>query len=88
MSSEVTSIRLTSRDTMVIDHYIKDGTFNSKSDFIRYAVRKTINEMVLRDIREKIGLDNELKNISPEKLEKEVKDIRKKLWEEYSETAS
>ena len=88
MATDVSSIRLPHRDNIVLEHFVKEGLFQSKSDFIRYAIRKTINEMILRDIRESIELDQKLKDISPEDLQKEIKEIRKKLWEEYSENIS
>jgi len=88
MATDVTSIRLAHRDNIVLEHFVKEGLFQSKSDFIRYAIRKTINEMILRDIRESIVLDQKLKDISPKDLQKEIKEIRKKLWEEYSENIS
>lgn len=72
----------------MLDHFVKEGLFQSKSDFIRYAIRKAINEMILRDIREDIALDEDLSNITPDDLQKEIKEIRKKLWEEYSENLS
>ena len=72
----------------MLDHFVKEGLFQSKSDFIRYEIRKAINEMILRDIREDIALDEDLSNITPDDLQKEIKEIRKKLWEEYSENLS
>ena len=88
MSSDISSIRLPPRDTLMVDHFVKDGLFQSKSDFIRYAIRKTINEMILREIQEGIALDDSMKDITPEKLNQEIKEIRRKLWEEYSESVS
>lgn len=88
MATDVTSIRLAKRDTVMLDHFVKEGLFQSKSDFIRYATRKAINEMILREIREDIVLDEDLPNITPSDLQKEIKEIRKKLWEEYSENLS
>ena len=88
MVTDVSSIRLAKRDTVMLDHFVKEGLFQSKSDFIRYAIRKAINEMILRDIREDIALDEDLANITPDDLQKEIKEIRKRLWEEYSENLS
>ena len=78
------SIRLAHRDSILLEHFMKEGLFQSKSAFIRYAIRKTINEIIFRDIRENLELDYRLKNITPRDLHKEIKQIRKKIWEEYS----
>jgi len=88
MVSDVSSIRIAPRDTLWVDHFVKEGLFQSKSDFIRFAIRKAINEMILRDIKEGIAFDNTLQDIDPEDIQSEIKKIRKKLWEEYSENIS
>lgn len=55
MATEVTSIRLPPKDATIIDHFVTTGEFKSRSEFMRYAVKKTICELVLKEFHEKLG---------------------------------
>ena len=79
LASDITSIRLPHKDAAMIEHFVGHGTFKSKSEFIRYAVKKTINEMILREFHEKLR-----EPLDESKVQKEIKQIRKQLWEEYA----
>ena len=85
MAVDVTSIRLTEKDSAQIDRFIEDGHFKSRSEFIRYAVKKTINEILLQDIQNRLRTE-EIGSV--EEILGEIKDIRKKLWDEYAEDLS
>ena len=80
MPTDITSIRLPPTDSSIINHFIDDGDFKSKSEFIRYAVKKTINEMMLQKIQLKIDSENPITRNALEDIQKEIKDIRKDLW--------
>jgi Arc/MetJ-type ribon-helix-helix transcriptional regulator len=88
MSTEITSIRLPPKDSMMVDHFVEIGEFKSRSEFIRFAVKKAINEMILKEFHEKLSEDKKMNKKSLSKLQKEIKDIRQKLWEEYAEHLS
>ena len=83
MSTEVTSIRLPSKDAAILDHFVEQGAFKSKSEFIRYAIKKTINEIILQEFHEKLK-----EPVNNKDVNKEIKKIRKELWEEYAKHIS
>ncbi len=85
MSTEVTSIRLPPKDSMMVDHFVELGEFKSRSEFIRFAVKKVINEMILREFHDKLSEDKTMSKKKLNKLQKEIKDIRQQLWEDYAE---
>lgn len=88
MPTDVTSIRLPKKDAVLIDHLIDVGEFKSKSEFIRYAIKKTINEILLQEIQEKMASDEEISAESIDELHKEIKEIRKYLWDQYGKDLS
>jgi Arc/MetJ-type ribon-helix-helix transcriptional regulator len=88
MATDVTSIRLPKKDAALIEHLVDVGEFKSKSEFIRFAVKKTINEMLLKEIQEKM-LDNEpLTGKRAKEIQKEIEEIRRLLWDQYAEHLS
>ena len=80
MVTDVTSIRLPPKDALMVDHFVESGEFKSRSEFIRFAVKKVINEMILKEFHEKLSEDKKMSKKDLNKLQKEIKDIRKKLW--------
>ena len=88
MSSEITSVRLPPKDSMMVDHFVENGEFKSRSEFIRFAVKKLINEMILREFHEKLGEDKKINKKKLDKLQKEIKEIRQNLWEDYAKHLS
>ncbi len=88
MATDVTSIRLPPKDAIMVDHFVEMGEFKSRSEFIRFAVKKVINEMILKEFHEKLSEDKKMSKKQLDKLQKEIKEIRKKLWEEYAEHLS
>jgi Arc/MetJ-type ribon-helix-helix transcriptional regulator len=86
MVTDITSIRLPSKDAIMVEHFVEMGEFKSKSEFIRYAIKKTINEMILREFHESISeemTEDDVKNI-----QKEIKKIRRDLWDDYAKHLS
>ena len=88
MVTDVTSIRLPPKDAMMVDHFVESGEFKSKSEFIRFAVKKVINEMILKEFHEKLSEDKKISKKELNTLQKEIKAIRQKLWEDYAEHLS
>ena len=71
-------IRFPSEAIKRIDHYVEEGEFHSRSEFIRSAVRKTEMIRSLSEIRKIIGDEG----ITEEELIESGKKIRKQLFEE------
>ncbi len=53
MNADVDVVRLPAKDSALINRFIKAGEFKNKSEFITYAVKKAINEVILREFEEK-----------------------------------
>lgn len=84
MNADVDVVRLQAKDSALIDHFIKVGEFRSKSEFITYAVKKAVNEVILRELEEKSRAALPMAEKDVDKLLTEIQDIRKKLWEGYA----
>ncbi|VVB93248.1 Uncharacterised protein [uncultured archaeon] len=85
MNADVNIVRLPAKDSSLIDHFIKAGEFKNKSEFITYAVKKTINDVILRELEEKSRAAPPMAEKDVDKLLTEIKDIRKRLWEGYAQ---
>jgi Arc/MetJ-type ribon-helix-helix transcriptional regulator len=84
MNTDTDVVRLPAKDSALINHFIKAGEFKNKSEFITYAVKKAINEVILRELEEKSRVAPSMNEKDVDKLLTEIKDIRKKLWEGYA----
>lgn len=84
MNADVDVVRLPAKDSALIDHFIKAGEFKNKGEFITYAVKKAINEVILRELEEKSRETPQMAEKDVDKLLTEIRDIRKKLWERYA----
>ncbi len=85
MNADTDVIRLPAKDSVLIDRFIKAGEFKNKSEFIMYAVKKAINEVILKELEEKSRAAPPMPEKDVDKLLNEIKDIRKKLWEGYAQ---
>ena len=88
MATDITSIRLPQRDAIIVEHFVETGEFKSKSEFIRFAVKKTINEMILKEFHEKLAEKEPITKKKLDNIQKEIKKIRKQLWDEYAKNLS
>jgi Arc/MetJ-type ribon-helix-helix transcriptional regulator len=88
LATNITSIRLPQRDAVIVEHFVETGEFKSKSEFIRFAVKKTINEMILKEFHEKLSEKQPITKKGLDDIQKEIKKIRKHLWEEYAKHIS
>ena len=84
MVTDVTTIRLPPKDSMIIDHFVDGGEFKSRSEFMRYAIKRTICELVLKEFHEKMGSKGKPTKKEVEELVSEIRQIRKGLWDEYA----
>ena len=88
MTTEVTTIRLSSRDNELIDHFIGQGEFTNKSELIRFAVKKFVYEMMLNELRRGKGKNEISSKDEIQKVMKQLELIRKELWGEYEKRLS
>ncbi|MDD1745007.1 MAG: hypothetical protein EPN24_01380 [Candidatus Methanoperedens sp.] len=84
MNADVDVVRLTAKESALIDHFIKAGEFKNKSEFITYAVKKAVNEVILKELEEKSSAALPMTEKDIDKLLTEIKNIRRKLWEGYA----
>jgi len=84
MNADADVVKLPAKESALIDHFIKAGEFKNKSEFIIYAVKKAVNEVILRELEEKSRAAPPMAEKDVDKLLTEIKDIRKKLWEGYA----
>ncbi len=84
METNADVVKLPAKESALIDYFVKAGDFKDKSEFIVYAVKKAVNEVVLRALEEKSGAVSPMAEKDVDKLLTEIKDIRKKLWEGYA----
>jgi Arc/MetJ-type ribon-helix-helix transcriptional regulator len=71
--------KFTKKDIALMDEFIKEGYFSTRSDLVRTSVRHFLHELSMREIRSKIPT----KKISKKDIESENKEIRKvrqDLW--------
>lgn len=88
MTTNVTTIRLPPKDTLIIDHFVEAGEFKSRSEFMRYAIKKTICDLVLKEFHEKIGNKGKPSKKEVEALLVELRDIKSGLWDRYAKSLS
>jgi Arc/MetJ-type ribon-helix-helix transcriptional regulator len=88
MATEVTTIRLPPKDTLIIDQFVDAGEFKSRSEFMRFAIKRTICELVLKEIHEKIGTKGKPTKKEEEELLAQIDEIRRELWERHVKNIS
>ncbi len=53
MNSNINVVRLSAKDSAMIDKFVRAGEFQNKSEFVTYAIKKAINEVILRELEKK-----------------------------------
>ncbi len=88
MTTEVVTARLPINDTELIDFFIKNGEFKSKSDFFRFAVKRTLAELIQKQLDSMIVT----KKIDQKELDEilgSIKKVRKEIWsKKYAKSLS
>lgn len=87
MSGEITTIRLPEKDLAMMEHFVESGEFCNKSDLIRYAIKKIICELMLKELQESLGKKKMTESEMAKEREKilaDIHEIRKGLWREYA----
>ena len=88
MATEVTTVRLPPKDTLIIDQFVDAGEFKSRSEFMRFAIKRTICELVLKEIHEKIGKKSKPTKKEEEELLVQIDEIRRELWDRHVKNLS
>ena len=93
MSTEVVTARLPLNDTELINFFIKNGEFKSKSDFFRFAVKRTLAELIQKQLDSLVlTKGTEKKEITHKELDdilKSIKQVRKEIWrKKYAKSLS
>ena len=93
MSTEVVTARLPINDTELINFFIKNGEFKSKSDFFRFAVKRTLAELIQKQLDSLILTKKaDKKEINKEELDEildSIKKVRKEIWsKKYAKSLS
>lgn len=72
--------KFTRKDIDLMDEFVKEGYFSTRSDLVRTSVRHYLHELSSLQIKRKIPQ----KRLSKDDVEtelKEIRKVRKKLWE-------
>ena len=88
MTTEVTTIRLPPKDSVIIDQFVDAGEFKSRSDFMRFAIKKTIFELILKEFHDKVAKKGKPTKNEEERVMAELKEIRRELWKKYAKDIS
>ena len=88
MATEVTTVRLPPKDTLIIDQFVDAGEFKSRSEFMRFAIKRTICELVLKEIHEKIGKKGKPTKKEEDELLVQIDEIRRELWDRHVKNLS
>jgi Arc/MetJ-type ribon-helix-helix transcriptional regulator len=65
--------KFTKMDIQLLDHFVKEGYFSTRSDLIRTSVRHYLHELTMMEIEKKI----KPKTYSKDGVKKEIEEIRK-----------
>ena len=79
MSTEVVTARLPLNDTELINFFIENGEFKSKSDFFRFAVKHTLAELIQKQLDTMI-LTKKINRNELNRIQKLIKEVRKDTW--------
>lgn len=79
MVTDVLTVRLPPRDTEMIDLLVEQGAFASRSDFLRFAVKRAVTEHLDRELRTRTPRQP-LDETDLDDLLAKVREVRAELW--------
>ena len=82
------TIKVSTKDPILIDRFVELGEFESRGEFVIFSIKKTINELLLKEFGEKAYSMAQLSDKDVDNLLTEIKNIRKRLWSEYAKRLS
>ena len=88
MSTAAATIKISTKDSALIDRFVELGEFESRGEFVIFSIKKTINELLLKEFGEKAYSMAQLSDEDVNNLLTEIKNIRKGLWSEYAKRLS
>jgi Arc/MetJ-type ribon-helix-helix transcriptional regulator len=80
MATKVVPIRFPKKDLKALDSFVSEGEFKSRSEMIRYAVKRTISDLYAKKIEEEILKKPGARTKTNEQILKELRSIRRGLW--------
>jgi len=88
MITDAVTIKVSTKDSILIDRFVELGKFESRGEFVIFSIKKTINELLLKEFGEKAYSMAQLSDKDVDNLLTEIKNIRKRLWSEYAKRLS
>lgn len=88
MITDAATIKVSTKDSILIDRFVELGEFESRGEFVIFSIKKTINELLLKEFGEKAYSMAQLSDKDVDNLLTEIKNIRKRLWSEYAKRLS
>ena len=88
MITDAVTIKVSTKDSILIDRFVELGKFESRGEFVIFSIKKTINELLLKEFGEKAYSMAQLSDKDVDNLLTEIKNIRKRLWSEYARRLS
>jgi len=88
MITDAVTIKVSTKDSILIDRFVELGKFESRGEFVIFSIKKTINELLLKEFGEKAYSMAQLSDKDVDNLLTEIKNIRKRLWSEYAKHLS
>ncbi|MEA1998439.1 MAG: hypothetical protein U9N61_03825 [Euryarchaeota archaeon] len=88
MTTDAATIKVSTKDSILIDRFVELGEFESRGEFVIFSIKKTINELLLKEFGEKAYSMAQLSDKEVNDLLTEIKNIRKRLWSEYAKRLS
>lgn len=79
MATDVLTVRLPPKDTEMIDLLVEQGAFTSRSDFLRFAVKRAVAEHLDRELRTRVPRQP-LDEADLDDLLAKVREVRAELW--------
>lgn len=80
MESTAIPTKFTKKDIDLMDEFVKEGYFSTRSDLVRTSVRHYLHELSSLQIKRRIP-QKQLSDDDVENELNEIRRVRKKLWE-------
>lgn len=81
MEAQAIPAKFTKKDIQLLDHFIEEGYFSTRSDLIRTSVRHYLHELTLMEIQGRIWKKKTTKKDIKKEL-KEIRDLRRQRWKD------
>jgi metal-responsive CopG/Arc/MetJ family transcriptional regulator len=76
MEAQAVPTKFTKKDIQLLDHFIEEGYFSTRSDLIRTSVRHYLHELTLMEIQGRVRSKKKKRKWTKKDIKKELKEIR------------